>query len=77
MEIVLGVSMTPAAVSIALVEGEKADGVIIERDVFDIDRHRRLGNVERMRSRRRRGPWYPGGRDRRRPSFGVDRGCLE
>ena len=36
MEIVLGVSMTPAAVSIALVEGEKADGVIIERDVFDI-----------------------------------------
>jgi hypothetical protein len=37
MEIVLGVSMTPAAVSIALVEGEKADGVIIERDVFDVD----------------------------------------
>ena len=36
MEIVLGVSMTPTTVSIALVEGEKADGVIIERDVFDI-----------------------------------------
>src|SRR6478752_7525909 len=28
--------MTPTAVSIALVEGEKADGVIVERDVFDI-----------------------------------------
>ncbi len=36
MEIVLGVSMTPTKVSIALVEGEKADGVIIEHDVFDI-----------------------------------------
>ena len=36
MEIVLGVSMTPSTVSIALVEGEKADGVIVERDVFDI-----------------------------------------
>lgn len=36
MEIVLGVSMTPTRVSIALVEGEKADGVIIDHDVFDI-----------------------------------------
>ena len=36
MEIVLGVSMTPTKVSIALVEGEKADGVIIDHDVFDI-----------------------------------------
>lgn len=36
MEIVLGVSMTPTKVSIALVEGEKADGAIIEHDVFDI-----------------------------------------
>ena len=36
MEIVLGVSMTPTTVSIALLEGEKADGVIVERDVFDI-----------------------------------------
>ena len=36
MEIVLGVSMTPTTVSIALVEGEKADGVIIEHDVVDI-----------------------------------------
>ncbi len=36
VEIVLGVSMTPTTVSIALVEGERADGVIVERDVFDI-----------------------------------------
>jgi hypothetical protein len=36
VEIVLGVSMTPTMVSIALVEGEKADGVIVEHDVFDI-----------------------------------------
>ena len=36
MEIVLGVSMTPTTVSIALVEGENADGVIIDHDVFDI-----------------------------------------
>jgi hypothetical protein len=36
VEIVLGVSMTPTTVSIALVEGEKADGAIIEHDVFDI-----------------------------------------
>ena len=36
MEIVLGVSMTPTTVRIALVEGEKADGVIVEHDVFDI-----------------------------------------
>ena len=36
MEIVLGVSMTPTTVSIALVEGEKADGVIIDHDVFEI-----------------------------------------
>jgi hypothetical protein len=36
VEIVLGVSMTPTTVSIALVEGEKADGVIVEHDVFEI-----------------------------------------
>jgi hypothetical protein len=36
VDIVLGVSMTPTTVSIALVEGEKADGVIVEHDVFDI-----------------------------------------
>ncbi len=36
MQIVLGVSMTPTMVSIALVEGEKADGAIIDHDVFDV-----------------------------------------
>jgi uncharacterized membrane protein YgcG len=36
VEIVFGVSMTPTTVSIALVEGEKADGVIVESDVFEI-----------------------------------------
>jgi len=36
VEIVFGVAMTPTTVSIALVEGEKADGVIVERDVFEI-----------------------------------------
>ena len=36
MEIVLGVSMTPAKVRMALVEGKKADGAILEHDVFDI-----------------------------------------
>src|SRR6476469_1698014 len=37
MKIALGVSMTPTTVGIALVEGEKADGVIGEHDVFEID----------------------------------------
>src|SRR6201990_3125151 len=36
MEIVLGVSMTPTTIRMALVEGEKADGAILEHDVFDI-----------------------------------------
>ena len=36
MEIVLGVSMTPTTVRMVLVESEKADGVIIDHDVFDI-----------------------------------------
>jgi hypothetical protein len=36
MELVLGVSMTPTAVRLALVEGEKADGVIVDHDVVDI-----------------------------------------
>lgn len=35
MEFVLGVSMTSTAVSIALVEGENADGVVVEHDVLD------------------------------------------
>ena len=37
MELVLGVSMTPTRICLALVEGEKADGVIVDHDVFDID----------------------------------------
>ena len=36
MEIVLGVSMTPTTVRMVLVEGEKADGAIVDHDVFDI-----------------------------------------
>jgi hypothetical protein len=36
VEIVLGVSMTPTTVRMALVEGEKADGVILEHDAFDV-----------------------------------------
>ncbi len=37
VDIVLGVSMTPTTVRMALVEGEKADGVTVDHDVFDID----------------------------------------
>ncbi|CAN5133091.1 hypothetical protein BH09ACT8_BH09ACT8_07480 [soil metagenome] len=36
MEIVLGVSMTPTTVRMVLVEGEKADGVTVDHDSFDI-----------------------------------------
>lgn len=36
MEIVLGVSMTPTTVHLVLAEGEKADGVIVDHDVFDV-----------------------------------------
>ncbi|MGE2717890.1 DUF7159 family protein, partial [Mycolicibacterium litorale] len=36
MDIVLGVSMTPKTVRMVLVEGEKADGVTVDHDVFDI-----------------------------------------
>ncbi|MGE0216751.1 DUF7159 family protein [Mycolicibacterium sp.] len=35
MDIVLGVSMTPTTVRMVLVEGEKADGVTVDHDVFD------------------------------------------
>lgn len=37
MDIVLGVSMTPKTVRMVLVEGERADGVTVDYDVFDID----------------------------------------
>ena len=36
MDIVLGVSMTPTAVRMALVEGAGADGVTLDRDAFDV-----------------------------------------
>jgi hypothetical protein len=36
VDIVLGVSMTPTTVRMVLVEGEKADGLIVDHDVFDI-----------------------------------------
>ncbi len=36
MDIVLGVSMTPTTVRMVLVEGEKADGITVDHDVFDI-----------------------------------------
>lgn len=37
MDIVLGVSMTPATVRMVLVEGANADGVTVDHDVFDIN----------------------------------------
>jgi uncharacterized membrane protein YgcG len=36
VDIVMGVSMTPTTVRMVLVEGEKADGVTVDHDVFDI-----------------------------------------
>ena len=36
MDIVLGVSMTPTTVRMVLVEGDKADGAIVDHDAFDI-----------------------------------------
>ncbi|MCV7178784.1 DUF7159 family protein [Mycolicibacterium sphagni] len=36
MDIALGVSMTPKTVRMVLVEGEKADGVTVDHDVFDL-----------------------------------------
>lgn len=36
MDIVLGVSMTPTAVRMVLVEGENADGITVDRDSVDI-----------------------------------------
>jgi hypothetical protein len=36
VDIALGVSMTPVTVRLVLVEGEKADGVTVDHDVFDI-----------------------------------------
>lgn len=36
MDIVLGVAMAPTTVRMVLVEGEKADGVTVDHDVFDV-----------------------------------------
>jgi hypothetical protein len=36
VDIVLGVSMTPTTVRMVLVEGEKADGSIVDHDAFDV-----------------------------------------
>jgi len=36
VDIVLGVSMTPTTVRMVLVEGEKADGAIVDHDAFDV-----------------------------------------
>ncbi len=36
MDIVLGVSMTPTTVRMVLVEGERADGVTVDHDSFDV-----------------------------------------
>lgn len=36
MDIVLGVSMTPTTVRMVLVEGDKADGSIVDHDAFDL-----------------------------------------
>ena len=36
MDIVLGVSMTPKTVRMVLVEGDKADGAIVDHDAFDV-----------------------------------------
>ena len=46
MDIVLGVSMTPTTVRMVLVEGEKADGVTVDHDVFEVSVRRRLSNVD-------------------------------
>src|SRR5262245_22018830 len=36
VDIVLGVSMTPTTVRMVLVEGDKADGSIVDHDAFDV-----------------------------------------
>ena len=45
VDIVLGVSMTPTTVRMVLVEGEKADGVTVDHDVFDVPSAERSANV--------------------------------
>ena len=45
MDIVLGVSMTPTAVRMVLVEGIKADGVTVDHDAFDLTSAEGSANV--------------------------------
>ncbi len=58
VDIVLGVSMTPTTVRMVLVEGEKADGVTVDHDTFDVDAAGRLSN-QRRPSRSSRRFWAP------------------
>ena len=64
MDIVLGVSMTPTTVRMVLVEGERADGVTVDHDSFDITCERRLGKLGCRRSGCRGGPGHQGERCR-------------
>ena len=78
MDIVLGVSMTPTTVRMVLVEGEKADGSIVDHDVFDIAAERWLSNIfERGRTGSRGGPWNQGERRCGRTPSQVDRRHVE
>lgn len=45
MDIVLGVSMTPTTVRLVLVEGEKADGITVDHDTFDVTSEGGSANV--------------------------------
>jgi hypothetical protein len=46
VDIALGVSMTPTAVRMVLVEGEKADGPTVDHDVFDIATSNESGTAQ-------------------------------
>lgn len=48
MEIVFGVSLTPTAVRMVLVEGPQADGAIVDHDVFDLDSRDAAGTAEQV-----------------------------
>ncbi|WP_159234774.1 DUF7159 family protein, partial [Mycolicibacterium vanbaalenii] len=51
MDIVLGVSMTPTTVRMVLVEGENADGVTVDHDVFDVASAAGSANAAASRSK--------------------------
>ncbi len=46
MEAVLGLSVTPSAVGLVLVEGQDADGATVDREAFEIPRRRRSTALE-------------------------------